>query len=285
MVCPMQISRLGIVAGGGILPLITAQEAQTAGVPFKIYTISEEIKEQNSQYKKFEGFLEHVTLTRFARLMRTFKKDGISHMVIIGKFHKEILFKDLNFDFRALWLLGKMASHNDDTIFHTVQKELQRVGVEVIPQDHFLASLLLPTGVYTRKKPSRKDRRDIEYGLYYARQIGDLEIGQTIVVKNRTVLAVEAIEGTDRAIERGGNLSHKKDAVVCKVIRPRQDTRFDLPTVGLSTVETMKNSGCRVLAIEAGKTLVVTPEEVIKKLDEYKMVLVSAHVPQQIKVL
>ena len=272
------VKKLGILAGSGILPALAAREALKQGWPVTIYAVAEENFQSDPD---LAPYIQPVTITRFGSFLKRLKREGITNLILLGKIRKEHLFRELRFDMKTVWLLSKMLNKNDDTIFYTVENEMKKIGVTLLPQAQFLEPLLLNEGIYSKKKPSKAILKDIEFGMFYARSIGALDIGQTVVVKDGSVLAVEAIEGTDKCIMRGGELSRKKGAIVCKAEKLKQDIRFDIPTVGVETLEVMKKSGCSVLAIEAGKTFVVTPKEVFDYVNRNHMILVSTHVPDK----
>lgn len=272
--------KLGILAGMGELPIFCAREAQRKQVPFKIYLIAEEQAAARLEYtNEFHDNVELVSLSKFGKLLKTLAKDNITDVVLLGKVRKEHIFKGLKFDLKALSMLAAMPSYNDDEFFNVIEKELRKKKIKVLPQYMFLQSLLLEEGIYTKKKPRKKDESDINYGLYYAKKIGELDIGQTVVVRNRAVLAIEAIEGTDACIERAGEFSHGNGGIVCKGEKIGQDVRFDMPTVGTDTLVSMKKAGCHILAIEAKRTFVVNPPEFIKKADELGIIFVVRRAP------
>ena len=270
--------RLAIVCGSGVLPAIAAREAIAQGWSIQLYVVSEEEFAQQDGIEDLLQYCKTVTLTQARKTLLSFKKDNITDLIMLGKIKKEVLFKNLKFDLKTLWLLSRLINRNDDTIFYSIKKELEKININILPQSKFLKKLLMKKKVYSKKKPSKKDWKDIEFGLYYAKKIGALDIGQTVIVKNRTVLAVEAIEGTDLCIQRGGKLSRGKGAVVCKSAKAKQDARFDIPTVGMQTLQSMKESNCNILAIEADETFVVTPKEIIDFVDKNKMILVATEV-------
>ncbi|MDH5718223.1 MAG: UDP-2,3-diacylglucosamine diphosphatase LpxI [Spirochaetia bacterium] len=278
----MKIKNLGIIAGSGILPAITADEAIAKGINVKIYIIKEGNFESLDIARKYKDISKFISITKVGHALKEFKKDNISHLIMIGKISKENLFKNLKFDLKTLWMLKNLTNRSDNTIFYALADEFFKYDIEFISQKIFLKNLFLPVKVYSKKKPSAQDLKDINYGMYYAKKIGKLDIGQTVVVRYESILAVEAIEGTDKCIERAGILSKGKGAVVCKTEKEKQDCRFDVPAIGITTLETMKKSGAHLLAFEAEKTLIVTPEEVIKKANELKLILVGTKVPKNI---
>lgn len=172
-------------------------------------------------------------------------------------------------------MLKSIKDWNDKSIFNLVYQEFKKTGIEILDQKSFLKSLLCAPGIYSKRKPAKSELDNIEFGMNYAKKIAALDIGQTVVVANKTILSVEAIEGTDEAIKRGGAFARNKAGVVCKAMYKNQDTRFDVPAVGLQTLESMRASGCNVLAIEAKNTFVIDREKFIKKINDYKMVFAA----------
>jgi UDP-2,3-diacylglucosamine hydrolase len=177
------------------------------------------------------------------------------------------LFRHWRFDSRAWRILRRAKSFQDDVLLAEIIREFESEGMRVVQQSHFLPDLCPKGGVLTRRQPTRREWQDIKYGFSAARSVGQLGIGQTIVVKHGTILAVEGMEGTDEAISRGCRLAHA-GAVVVKVSRPGQDLRLDMPTVGIQTLQVMRAGQATVLAIEAGKTIVVGDEEFPRLADE-----------------
>ena len=204
------------------------------------------------------------------------KKEGVTRLMLLGKSNREVLYKNsiLDFDWRVLWLLARSRNQNDYSIFEVISKEFEKRGIQIISQETYLKELFLPVGRYGKKLNGR-ELEDVFYGMGYAREINRLDIGQTVVVGKKAVLAVECAEGTDNCIRRGGELFNKKGAVVCKTAKVDHDDRFDIPVTGLETLESLKDSGCRVLAIEARKTFVVEPAQFLAKADAYGITVVA----------
>ncbi|MCS6983814.1 MAG: UDP-2,3-diacylglucosamine diphosphatase LpxI [Leptospiraceae bacterium] len=267
---------LGIVAGGGLLPLLCAREAQRKNIPLKIFLYQEETQELADKYRQeFPEQCVVVRLGRLGELFSAFKKYRVSDVIFLGKIHKERLFSGMKYDLKALTFLAKMSGFSDQEFFDLLLRELNRRKIKVLPQYTFLQSLLLREGVYTKRKLTNQDWEDIRYGLFYARKMGELDIGQTVVVRRKTVLAVEALEGTDACILRGGALSHGKGAVVCKAERHSQDPRFDIPTVGLHTLQKMAESSCHILAVESHSVFVIGLEEMVSFANSHNIAIVS----------
>lgn len=271
----MSIQKLGIIAGSGSLPVIAAEEAAGQNIRLQIYAVSEEEFLSEAGAERFNEQVTPVSLARFGDLLNHLKNDGISHLVLLGKVRKEHLFKDQNFDDKSKQILASLENQNDDTLFFAMLREFEAAGMTVLPQIDFLQGLTLKAGQHAGPELSETDRADIEYGLVYAKKMGELDVGQSVVVKNRAVLAVEAIEGTDQCILRAGRLANGRGGVVCKTAKPSQDARFDVPAVGLTTLKSMSESGCHILAVEAEKTLVITPAEMKVEADKLGITLLA----------
>jgi hypothetical protein len=275
----MKIKNLGIIAGSGDLPRYAVDEAfkikKERNIKFTVYFLNEESNVLAHGLTSRGIVCRKISLGKFDDVINRLKNDQISHVLIVGKIHKKNLLNDVRFNLKTLALLKKVKDFNDSSLFNLVSDEFKKVNVEILKQDDFLSSLLCAPGVHSKKKPTKSELADIDYGMNFAKKIAALDIGQTVVVANKTLLSVEAIEGTDEAIKRGGLYAGKKTAVVCKAMRKNQDTRFDVPAVGLHTLEAMRQSGCRVLAIEAKRTFVADRDKFIQKINEYKMVFIA----------
>jgi hypothetical protein len=208
------------------------------------------------------------------KILKYFKKEEVHETVFLGTITKTRIFKDILPDLKALTLWNKIDIKQDDAILRAIAAALEKEGIQVLESTLYLQDLLFPVGVLTRKKPSGEQRRDIEFGWKMARETGRLDIGQCVVVRDRTVLAVEAIEGTDATVKRGGMLGREKTVVV-KVKKPNQDFRFDLPATGLKTIETMQEVKASVLAVEAGQSLLFDKETVIEQANKAGIVIVG----------
>lgn len=282
-----KISRLAILAGSGNLPLAAAQEAHEQNVDFLLYASDKKISE-NFKEKLPEDFHNKIrifSLTKVGALLKMLKKDNVSHLLMTGKVQKNILLNPFDYDLKTIRLLATLKNRNDDEIFRVLLQTFEENNLTVLPQSTFLQKLLWQKGVYSKKKPTKAQWQDIRFGLYYAQQIGALDIGQTVVVTGKMILAVEsAVEGTDETILRGGRLAKKHAPVVCKAEKKNQDKRFDVPAIGINTLQAMHKSGCKVLAFEAGTTLVAEAEKIKSFADEHAIVLVSEPVPANLDV-
>jgi len=215
-----------------------------------------------------------IGLGQFGQLIKTFKSRGIVRVLMAGTISKPKMFTTVRPDLKGLALMGKLAVFHDDDILRSVASELEREGITVVNSTAYLPELLAPTGCLTKRKPSKQEEEDIEFGRMVAKELGRLDIGHCVVVRKKVVLAVEAIEGTDRAIQRGGELA-KERAVVVKVSKPHQDLRFDLPAVGMHTIEVMASVRAAALAVEADKTILFDKQEMIHLADSNHISIVS----------
>lgn len=258
---------LGLIAGMGQLPLAIAAEAKKMG--YYVVGIALQPPADESLRPVTDDF-HKVRIGSFGGLLSLLKKLSVTEAVMAGKIPKKLLYenkRNLIPDLQAMKLIFKLKDRADDSIMKAVVNELEKNNITIHKTTTFTKNLLAPEGVLTRHKPSSDDMKDIEFGWAIAKKIGQLDIGQTVVVKKRAVMAVEAIEGTDETILRGGALA-QKDAVVIKVSKPQQDMRFDVPAVGIGTLRSMKKSGAKVLALEAGKCIVVDKEHFLKEADK-----------------
>ncbi len=275
---------VGLVAGHGRFPLAFALKARDLGVPVLCAGISEEA--DPALAKICDGFF-WTGIARMGRVMSRFKRAGVQRAVMAGKIRKSRwLYRPWKWltlvpDLRTIqwWFFRNRGDNQDDSLLLSVIHEFAREGIAVDSALTLCPELLVSPGILTRRAPSSADLRDIAFGWGLAKRMGDLDVGQSVAVKERAVLAVEAVEGTDQAILRAGTLCQAGGFVVVKVAKPRQDMRFDVPTIGTDTVETLKRAGGRVLAIEAGKTIVLDQQETIALADRYGLIIVSIREP------
>jgi len=263
--------KIGLIAGEGELPVRLAESAKKNG--FEVIAVALSCDNRN-ELKSLCAQVYTYGPGEIEKILQTLHDEQIKDISFIGKVHKGLLFRKPKLDATAIKLLKQRTRLNDDMIMLTLSDELKQEGINVLDQTLFLKEMLAVKCVYGKYAPDENQLADIEYGFNTAKEIGKIDIGQAVVVKNKMILAVEAIEGTDRTIERGCKLG-KKDAVVVKVSKPKQDNRFDVPTVGLSTLKTIKKFGGRVLAVEAGETFIVGKKEMIEFADKNKMVFIA----------
>lgn len=265
---------LGLIAGMGGLPKAVASEAKKMG--YRVTAIALQPPADESLKPVADEF-HKISIGRFGGLMALLKKKAVTDVVLAGKVPKAILYKNkarLVPDMKTVKMLFSLRNRADDTIMKAIVKEIEGIGITIHKTTDFTKELLVPEKVLTGRKPSKQDWRDIAFGWDIAKKIGQLDIGQTVVVKDTAVMAVEAIEGTDEAIRRGAGLA-KDNAVVVKVSKPGQDMRFDVPVAGTDTLLTMKRAGAGVLALETGKCIILDMENFINKADEYGIAVVG----------
>lgn len=263
--------KIGIIAGSGQFPLLFIKAAQEAG---RIVAVVAHVGETTQEVAAAADLVCWVKLGQLGKIIRFFHEEGVGETVFLGAITKTQIFRDVFPDLKGLTLWNKIDTRQDDAILRAVAGALEREDIRVLESTLYLRHLLFPQGVLTKKKPSREQRLDIEFGWRNARAIGRLDIGQCVVVRNLSVLAVEAIEGTDAAILRGGGLAGEK-AVVVKVRKPSQDFRFDLPATGVKTIETLASVKGAVLAVEAGQSLLFDREVMIKAANKAGLVVVG----------
>ena len=244
---------LGIIAGNGVYPRLLAAAARKAGVEKIIAAAFTD--ETDPALEQHVDLLEWMRVGQLGRLLKFFRSQDIHHAIMAGQIAPKNLF-DLRPDLKALMLLGKLKERNAESIFAAIADELVKVEVDLLPATTFLEDSLARPGLIAGPKLSSGQEHDVELGWNIAKEIARLDIGQTIVIKNGTIIAVEALEGTNEAIKRGGTLA-REGAVMVKVSKPNQDMRFDVPVIGVETVRIAAESGVRVIAIEARKTLLL----------------------------
>lgn len=269
---PDRTKKIGLIAGGGQFPLLFAQKAAQSG-----YTVVA----AGFQSETDDALLEIVPefkwlyLGQLNKLLKYFKGHGVTEAVMLGSIRKTNIFKDIRPDFKTLSFIAKTARTHDDSVLTAFADLMEKEGITMRASTFLLPELISPQGCWTRRKPDRAELKDIRQGWRIAREIGRLDIGQCLVISNGTVLAVEAIDGTDATIERGGRLAMNNGAVVVKLSKPAQDLRFDLPSSGAATIETMHRAGATVLALEAGKSLSFDREEMVRLADQYKICIIA----------
>ena len=242
---------MGIVAGNGVYPQLLAEGARRAGV--KRIIAAAFTDETDPILEQQVDVLEWMRVGQLSRLLKFFREQDIHHAIMAGQIAPKTLF-DLRPDVKALMLLGKLKQRNAESIFAAIANELAKIEVDLLPATTFLEDSIAKLGSIAGPKLSSREEHDIELGWSIAKEIGRLNIGQTVIVKNGTILAVEALEGTNEAIRRGGALA-REGAVMVKVAKPNQDMRFDVPIIGVETIRVATDARLRVIAVEAGKTL------------------------------
>lgn len=258
------MSRIGLIAGNGRFPLYFASAAKTGG--YQVFAVA--IREETSpELQKLVKDSEWFHVGELQKMIDYLVNAGVDRVIMAGKITKTLMFEKIRPDARLQEVFKKTPIRNDDALLSALADEFISEGIHVCNSTTFLDWLLPEAGILTKRKPTEDEMLDIKYGHEIAKQIAGLDIGQTVVVKNRAILAVEAIEGTDLAILRGGELGNG-DVVVVKVARPVQDMRFDLPVVGTDTIKNLISAKSRCMAFEQKKTLLLDRKEVIEMADE-----------------
>jgi DUF1009 family protein len=250
---------LGIIAGNGVYPRLLADGARRAGVEKIVAAAFTD--ETDPVLERHVNVLEWMRVGQLGRLLKFFLSQDIHHAIMAGQIAPKNLF-DLRPDLKALMLLGKLKQRNAESIFAAIADELTKIDVNLLPATTFLEDSIAKLGLIAGPKLSSHEEHDLELGWNIAKEIARLNIGQTVIVKNGTIVAVEALEGTNEAIRRGGALA-REGAIMVKAAKPNQDMRFDVPIIGVETLRVAKEAGLRVIAVEAGKTLFLQRDAIV----------------------
>jgi len=262
---------LGIIAGNGVYPRLLADAARKVGV--KKIVAAAFTDETDPALTQHVDLIEWMRVGQLNRLLKFFRDQDVHDAIMAGQIAPKNLF-DLRPDWKALLLLGKLKQRNAESIFAAIADELSKVKVDLLSATTFLEDSLAPSGLIAGPKLSRREEEDVDFGWKIAKDIAGLDIGQTVIVKNGTVVAVEAFEGTNDAIQRGGALA-RKDAIMVKVAKPNQDMRFDVPVIGVETIGIAAEARLRVIAIEAGKTLLLERDAIVDLAERAKISVVA----------
>jgi UDP-2,3-diacylglucosamine hydrolase len=274
---------VGLLAGAGRFPVLFAEKARQLGLPVVCVGIRGLAAPELAQ---IAHRFYWTGIARIGRVIRCFKHERVERVVMAGKLHKVAMHMPFRWlrmipDLRTLrfWYSHRRRDNTDDSLLLGVVDEFASDGLRIESALDLCPELLVTPGVLTRRAPTAREEKDIHFGWQLAKEMGRLDIGQSVAVKERSVLAVEAIEGTDRAILRAGELCPAGGFVVVKVAKPQQDMRFDVPTVGCSTIENIHKAGGRVLAIEANKTILIDQNETVALADRYGVTIVALQLP------
>jgi DUF1009 family protein len=255
--------RIGLIAGNGRFPIIFAENVKRMG-----YAVSAvaHIGETAPELEQHVERIHWIKIGQFNKLIKVLKDDGVRQAVMLGGISKTHVFSTVMPDLRALALASRLRHWKDDAILREIASELEGEGIRIRESTFGLRGILVEEGVLTSRRPTNKEWEDIQYGWEVALEIGRMDIGQCVIVKDKVIVAVEAVEGTDETIRRGGTLA-REGAVVVKRSKPQQDLRFDLPAVGSATIDTMASAKASVLAVEAGRSILLDREEMLRKAD------------------
>ena len=265
------MERIGVIAGSGQFPGIFSKAAKERGL--KVYAVAH-VGETDPALETLVEAIRWVKIGQLSRIIAFFKKNRVSDAVMAGAITKTKMFSRVRPDLRALKVLAAMDHTQDDGLLLGFAGEMEKQGITIRPSTFLLPELLAKRGCWTRRKPTKTEMADVRFGWRIAKEIGRLDIGQSVVVRGGSVMAVEAIDGTDATIRRGGKLGKEKTVVV-KASKPNQDMRFDMPTVGVKTIKTMRDVGASVLAVEAGKTVVFDREEMVALADRNRIAIIA----------
>ena len=270
---------VGLIAGAGRFPITVAEKARSVGLPVVCVGVADMADPVLAELCTEFHWLRRASL---GFILRTFRRGGVKQWTMAGKYYKHVLFQPRRWlrllpDWRLLraWFLRRRNANNDDSLLLTLIREFEDEGMMCVSALDLCPELLVKAGVLTRRKPTDREMTDVRFGWTMAKELGRLDVGQSVAIRERAVLAVEAIEGTDKCIARAGELCGRNAFAVVKVAKPQQDMRFDVPTVGELTIETMKAAGATVLGIEAGKTILLDEAKTLALADRYGIAVVA----------
>jgi hypothetical protein len=255
----------GLIAGNGDFPFLVLEGARSRGIDMAVIAIREEA---SPALAKAATRFHWISLGELGRGIDLLHQEGVKHAVMAGQVKHNKIFSSIRPDWRLAKLLLALPAKNTDSLIGAVARVLEGEGIELVDSTKFLGTLLPATGVLTRRAPDDAEAADIVYGRQIARQIAGLDLGQTVVIRDRACVAIEAMEGTDETIERAARLAGGQRLVVVKVSKPRQDMRFDVPVIGSKTIEVMRGANATALAIDAGRTLLFDRDALIREADE-----------------
>lgn len=264
-------NKQGLIAGNGQLPVQLAKNAKENG--FEVVAIALSSDNRN-ELKKYCSKVYDYAPGEVQKIKDTLLNENIKQLTFIGKVSKSLVVKRPRFDALAVEFLKQAVRLNDDAIMLFLVDELKKIGITVLDQTIFIKNLMVPRGVLGKIKPTEAQLSDVEYGYKIAKEMGQLDIGQSVVIKDRMIMAIEAIEGTDKCIKRGCRLG-KKDSIIVKVAKPKQDKRFDIPAFGLNTLKTMKKYKARLIAVEANETILVDQKKTIEFADKNNIIVMA----------
>jgi UDP-2,3-diacylglucosamine hydrolase len=263
--------KYGLIAGNGKFPFLVIEGARRAGASLSVVAIKEET---DKEIEKIADRVLWVSIGQLGKMIAFFRREGVRQAMMAGQVKHVQIFSGSLPDLRMLKMLLSLKQRNTDSLIGAVADELSKDGIELIDSTFFIPDKLAPDTVLTRRKPDKTETENIEYGLKIAGEIARLDLGQTIVVRAKACVAIEAMEGTDAVIRRAGELARGKLTVI-KVAKPNQDMRFDVPVVGVPTVAAMVAAGASCLCVTAGKTLVFDREEMISLADKHKIAVIG----------
>ena len=279
---PPAKGKLGLIAGNGRFPFLVLDAARAQGFEVVVAAIKEETYPEIDSHGA--ASVHWHSLGELSRLIETFKREGVTKAVMAGQVKHKQIFSSIRPDWRLAKLLLNLATRNTDALLGAVAKVLADEGIVLENSTALLEPLLARPGVLTRRAPTEQEQKNIEYGRTVARQLAQFDIGQTVVIAEAACVAVEAMEGTDATIERAGQIMGSLEAdastlsralTVIKAAKPNQDMRFDVPVIGVKTIEVMRKAGATCLALEAGKCLLLDGNEIVTAADAAEITIVA----------
>lgn len=264
--------KYGLIAGNGQFPFLVLEGARRSGAELAVVAIKEEA---DQRINELATNVTWVGIGQLGKMISFFAKNGVTKAMMAGQVKHVQLFSGAIPDMRMVKMLWNLPRRNTDALIGGVADEMAKEGIELIDSTHFLADNLASEGVLTKRKPSDIEQENVDYGLHIAGELGRLDLGQTVVVRSKACVAIEAMEGTDATIKRAGELANGRLTVV-KVAKPNQDMRFDVPVVGIPTIQTMLAAGATCLSVTAGKTLMFDRDEMLALADKNKICVVGS---------
>jgi UDP-2,3-diacylglucosamine hydrolase len=265
-------NRYGLIAGNGRFPFLVLEAARSQGIDMVVAAIKEETSPDIERQARTVHWL---SLGQLGKLIKTFKAEGVNKAIMAGQVKHKQIFSGILPDLKMMQVLASLATRNTDSLIGAVARVLEDEGIHLIESTLFLEPLLPRPGVLTKRPPSEDEQKDLEYGYKLARELGRLDVGQTVVVADAACVAVEAMEGTDAVIQRAASLANGRALRVVKLAKPNQDLRFDVPVIGIPTVEVLRRAGATAMAIEAGKTLMIDRDELLREADTAGITIVA----------
>ncbi|MDR3243388.1 MAG: UDP-2,3-diacylglucosamine diphosphatase LpxI [Elusimicrobiota bacterium] len=265
------MENIGLIAGNGRFPFLAAQGIKNSGNRVICVALKEEA---DAELEKFCDKIFFISIGKFQKILDSFKNEGVKSVIMAGQVKHVKIYSAITMDFRAIKVMGKLINKKTDTMLKTFADEFEKDGMRLVPSNLYLKEFMAQKGLIAGKALSDGEQQDIEFGFKMAKAIAGLDIGQTVVVKDRSVLSVESVEGTDECIKRAYQLGGK-GIIVCKAAKPNQDLRFDVPVIGLKTIEVLKENKARAMSIESGSTLILDIKEVIKKAQDYGVTIIA----------
>jgi len=265
--------KYALIAGSGRFPFLVLEAARGQGIAMTVAAIREEA---DAELQSLAGSFHWIGLGELSRLIEILKGEGVTHAIMAGQVKHAQIFSSLRPDWRLLKLLMALPRKNTDSLIGAVAKVLGDEGITLLDSTAFLKNFMAPAGLLTRRTPNDAERADLDYGRGIARQIAALDVGQSVVICERACVAVEAMEGTDATIARAAAFANGRSLTVVKVAKPKQDMRFDVPVIGPATIRAMRAAGATALGIDAGRTLLIDREQLVREADEAGIAIEAA---------